>query len=62
MVVENFLDKYTISGSVFVTILNLRALNDESMKVARKKRYKFIQGNALSLPFADKSFDVVFSN
>lgn len=55
--------KYTIPDKVFVTILNLRPLSDESMKVITKTgRYSFIQGNAQSLPFADKSFEIVFSN
>lgn len=60
---ENFLTEYWIN-KVSITILNIRMLDNESMKTIANKReiYKFIQGDALSLPFKDKSFDVVFSN
>ncbi len=43
-----------------ITILNLRYPTIEG-KVYRNN-YQFIQANALSLPFRNKSFDIVFSN
>lgn len=56
----SFLQNYP---KVDIVLLNLRKPSEYEMRVIQaKKRYKFIEGNALSLPFKNKSFDIVFSN
>lgn len=42
-----------------ITLLNLRSYNTS---LSYRNRYTFMQGNALYLPFKNKSFDIVFSN
>lgn len=42
-----------------IIVLNLKCY-DSNEKY--KNRFSFVQGNALSLPFEDKSFDIVFCN
>jgi len=45
-----------------VTLLNLRMPSIETKKAIESFGMKFIRGNALSLPFRDRSYDIVFSN
>ena len=51
-------DLYDLSGNKNVTIFDI---NYEELNIAKKKGLKIVKGDALKLPFNDKSFDTVIS-